>query len=85
MGIATATAALQTKGDRIKAEITGLLQKNGTVHRKEILSHLKFVGLMGNEKDPMGSLAAYFSNWRDAFEPDGAGNWRLSHTLRAAE
>jgi len=76
---------LQTKGDRIKAAITALLQQRGTVHRKEILSHLIAQGLLGHEKDPMASLAAYFSSWRDIFEPDGAGNWSLSQELKAAE
>jgi hypothetical protein len=41
--------------------------------------------LMGHEKDPMASLAAYFSRWRDTFDPDGAGNWELRQELKAAE
>jgi hypothetical protein len=85
LGIATGPATLQTKGDRIKAEIMTLLQQRGALHRKEILNHLEAVGLMGNEKDPMASLAAYFSGWRDIFKPDGAGNWSLSQELRNAE
>ena len=81
----TPTVTFETKGDKIKAEITALLQQRGTVHRKEILNHLIAFGLMGHEKDPMASLAAYFSGWRDIFEPDGAGNWSLKQELRAAE
>jgi hypothetical protein len=75
----------KSKGGKIKAEITALLQQRGAVHRKEILRHLTAAGLMGHEKDPMASLAAYFSGWRDIFEPDGSGNWSLKQELRAAE
>ena len=69
----------------MKAEITALLQQRGTIHRKEILSHLTAAGLMGHEKDPMASLAAYLSDWRDSFDPDGGGNWSLKHEMKAAE
>jgi len=80
-----ASTTMRTKGDKIKAEITALLQQRAAVHRKEILSHLTTVGLMGHEKDPMASLAAYFSGWRDIFGPDGRGNWSLIEGLKAAE
>ena len=82
-GIVTAPAA--SKGNKIKAEITALLQQRGTSHRKEILGHLKDIGLMGKEKDPMGSLAAYLSGWNDIFDPDGGGNWSLKGVAKAAE
>jgi hypothetical protein len=72
-----ANIAAQSKGDKIKSEIIGLLQQRGSIHRKEILNHLITIGLMGQEKDPIQSLASYFSGWRDTFEPDGAGNWSL--------
>jgi hypothetical protein len=32
---------------------------------------------MGDEKNPMANFAAYLSNWKDIFEPDGKGNWSL--------
>lgn len=81
----SATLKLRTKGDKVKAEITALLRQRGAVHRKTILSHLTAAGLMGYEKDPMASLAAYFSGWRDTFEADGRGNWSLKEGLKAAE
>lgn len=80
-----ATLTLRTKGDKVKAEITALLQQRGTVHRKEILRHLIATGLMGHEKTPMASLAAYLSNWNNFFDPDGGGNWSLKPVLKAAE
>jgi hypothetical protein len=76
---------LLPKSDMIKNEIIALLQQRGTIHRKEILRHLTGIGLMGGEKDPMASLAAYFSRWRDIFDPDGAGNWSLKQPSQAAE
>lgn len=81
------TITLQTKGDKIKAEITAFLQQRGgrAVHRKEILSHLISIGLMGREKTPIASLAAYLTGWNDTFGPDGRGNWVLKEGLKAAE
>lgn len=66
-----------SKGNKIKAEITALLQQHGHVHRKEILRHLIDAGLMGHEKNAMGSLAAYGSSWNNIFAFDGTGNWSL--------
>jgi hypothetical protein len=83
--ISISDAPPRTKADKVKAEITALLQQRGTAHRKEILNRLTAVGLMGHEKDPMASLAAYFSGWRDIFDADGSGNWSLKQSLRAAE
>jgi hypothetical protein len=85
MSISPATLKLRTKGGRVKAEIVTLLRQHGAVHRKGILSHLTATGLMGHEKDPMASLAAYFSGWRDTFEADGRGTWSLKEGLKAAE
>jgi hypothetical protein len=79
---------LRTKGDRVKAAITALLRERGTVHRREILNHLKAVNLLGSEKNPMASLASYLSDWKDIFAFDGSGNWSLKsdmNSLKAAE
>jgi hypothetical protein len=84
-GMSGSVASQRTKGDRLKAEIVSLLRQRGAVHRKGILSHLTATGLMGHEKDPMASLAAYFSGWRDMFEADGRGTWSLKEGLKAAE
>jgi hypothetical protein len=67
----------RTKEERIKAELTGLFTKDGPQHRSIILEHLKQKALMGHEKDPMASLAAYLSGWKDVFGFDGKGTWGL--------
>jgi hypothetical protein len=72
-----AGALRRTKEDRMKAALTQLLKEEGPQHRKVLLEHLQRVGLMGNEKNPMANFAAYLSNWKDLFEPDGRGVWRL--------
>jgi hypothetical protein len=54
-----------------------LQEKAAPVHRGEILEHLTARGFMEGQKNPMASLAAYLSEWRDEFEPDGRGNWAL--------
>jgi HAMP domain-containing protein len=72
-----AGAIARTKESRIKAVLIQRLKEHGPQHRKVLLEHLQRVGLMGNEKDPMAYFAAYLSNWRDIFEPDGKGVWRL--------
>ena len=57
--------------------IQSLLSLRGTVHRKEILTHLQNAGLMGHERDPMAHLAAFLSGERDKFVSDGRGNFTL--------
>jgi hypothetical protein len=87
-GALGASATLRTKEDKVKAEIAALLQQRGAVHRKEILRHLIAVGLMGHEKTPMSSLAAYLSYSKNIFDRDGGGNWSLKPivgSLKAAE
>jgi hypothetical protein len=67
----------ESKATKIRAAITSLLTNKDSTHRKDILNHLTKLGLMGNEKDPMASLAAYLSAWKDLFAFDGKGNWSL--------
>lgn len=66
-----------TKQDRLTCEVTGLLELHGSVHRAKILQHLIDRGVMGHEKNPMGHLAAFLSDSRDKFTPDGRGNFTL--------
>lgn len=66
-----------SKAASVRLAIENLLRERGTVHRSHILDHLKQQSLMGQEKNPMGSLAAYLSDWKDMFEPDGHGNFSL--------
>jgi P63C domain len=40
-----------------------LLQERGVMHRSHILDHLTAQKLMGHEKRPIASLAAYLSDW----------------------
>ncbi len=37
---------------------------------------------MDGHKNPMANLAAYLSEWRDEFEPDGRGNWSLKESAQ---
>jgi hypothetical protein len=87
VGISTmaGSRAFHKKGDKIKAAAIAFLQQCDRAHRTEILEHLECSGLLGQEKDPMASLAAYFSGWRDTFESDGAGYWSLKKSVQAAE
>jgi hypothetical protein len=64
-----------TKADRIRSEIESLLRANGIVHRKEILDRLTSLGIMGSERDPMASLAAYLSEMRESIVSHGGGKW----------
>lgn len=70
-------AARSSKAASLKMEVTDLLNARGTEHRQKILDHLVAKGLMGHEKDPLGSLAAYLSANKDVFMADGRGNFSL--------
>jgi hypothetical protein len=74
----------RTKESRMKAALTQLLKDHGPQHRKVLLEHLQRQGLMANEKNPMANFAAYLSNWKDIFEPDGKGVWRLRESRESA-
>jgi len=71
------TETALSKAQSVRKEIVALLTTKGQVHRKEILAHVVSKGFMGKEKNPMASLAAYLSGWRDQFETDGKGNFKL--------
>jgi len=58
--------------------VTSFLREQSKAHRSTILEMLIAKGIMGSEKDPMGSLAAYLSGWRDTMSHDGQGNWFLT-------
>jgi hypothetical protein len=67
-----------SKTASLMAEVTDLLSKRGTEHRQKILEHLVAKGLMGHEKNPMASLAAFLSGVnRNVFVADGRGNFSL--------
>lgn len=66
-----------SKAAMLKAEVTDLLNARGTEHRQKILDHLVAKGLMGHEKTPLASLAAYLSDNKDVFMADGRGNFSL--------
>lgn len=78
---AIAGATEPSKATMIRTNVREYLQDKGApVHRGEILEHLTFHGLMEGHKNPMANLAAYLSEWRDEFEPDGRGNWSLKES-----
>jgi hypothetical protein len=76
-GLVVGNGLARTKEDRIRAELTAFFKKDGPQHRSIILEHLKQKDMMGHEKDPMASLAAYLSGWKDVFGFDGKGTWGL--------
>jgi hypothetical protein len=76
---------LLPKKVRMIQTIEGLLSLRGSVHRKEILTHLQNAGLMGHERNPMAHLAAFLSGERDKFASDGRGNFTLKTSSVAAE
>lgn len=66
-----------SKADRVKNAIEELLRERGKTHRNDILAHLQSLGLMGDEKNPMGRLAIYLSGAKDRFKSDGFGTYNL--------
>ena len=69
-----------SKAARVKAETSTLLRERGSVHRAKILEHLIGLGIMGHEKNPIASLAAYLSDNRTVFVTDGKGTFALRQT-----
>jgi len=69
-----------SKAARVKVETSVLLRERGSVHRQKILEHLIGLGVMGHEKNPLASLAAYLSDNRDLFVTDGKGTFALRQT-----
>ena len=67
----------RSKKEALRTEVTELLRREGRLHRAKILEHLVREKIMGHEKDPLAALAAYLSDNRDLFEPDGRGNFSL--------
>ena len=72
----------RTKEERIKSELISIFNGHGPQHRTKLLEHLKAMGLMGHEKDPMASLAAYLSGWKEIFAFDGKGVWGLPEQFK---
>jgi hypothetical protein len=66
-----------SKEQKVRAAIRDLLRERGLVHRKEILEHIKGLGLMGHERNPLKSLGVYMNRIRVELSPEGAGMWRL--------
>ena len=74
--ILTGIPVPRSKKALVKNEIEQLLSE-GPTHRKKILEVLESKGLMGHEKNPMASLAAYLSAFSDNFINDGFGTWSI--------
>ena len=70
-----------TKSDRVRVETRAFIERSGGVaHRQEILGHLLQLGLMGKERSPMASLAAYLSEMKE-FMSAGGGRWTIRADL----
>jgi hypothetical protein len=73
----TVARGRESKAVAVRKHILDLLTVRGRMHRQDILDSLTAAGLMGHEKTPLASLAAYLSTNRDSFEADGRGNFTL--------
>jgi hypothetical protein len=71
------TRPINSKSERVREIIKTVLIEKGTAHRSELLKALTERGVMGSEKDPMASLAAYLSDFREDFKNVGIGRWSL--------
>jgi hypothetical protein len=71
------TGTQLTKAQRIRSEIEPLIRAKGIVHRQEMLNHLISLGIMGHERSPMASLAAYLTEMKETFVSHGGGKWGL--------
>jgi hypothetical protein len=78
----TGSSSIRSKSAAVRAEITHLLTVRGEEHRQRILDHLIAKGLMGHEKNPLASLAAYLSDNKDLFSSDGRGNFSIRREPR---
>jgi hypothetical protein len=71
------TRSHDTKAERVRETIREILTKDGDSHRSSFLKVLTERGVMGDEKDPMASLAAYLSDFKE-FQSLGGGRWALA-------
>jgi hypothetical protein len=81
----TRTTSTSSKKIRIHDALMSFLAAHPGAHRSDILAEMKGKGLMGDEKDPMASLAAYISDFRDELENVGQGRWSLRESAPDAE
>ena len=61
------------------------LVANPGAHRSEILSELTRQGLLVDQKNPMGSLAGYLSDFRSELQNIGQGHWSLRESAPDTE
>ena len=73
----TRRPAILSKKAMMKKEIDSLLTSRGTVHRREMLSHLIAKQIMGGEENPIRALSVFLADQRDEYQSDGKGNYRL--------
>lgn len=81
----TRTASPNSKKNCVHDGIVTFLAAHPGAHRSELLADLKNWGLMGDEKDPMASLAAYLSDFRSELQNVGQGHWSLRELAPDAE
>ena len=77
------SATSDTKKDRVRDVIGEVLTVKGNAHRSELLRALTDRGIMGQEKDPMASLAAYLSDFKE-FKNIGVGRWAFAPQIGGA-
>jgi hypothetical protein len=66
-----------SKATSVRMAVQQFLQEHGTTHRSVLLKSLIDQKILGREKNPMAALAAYLSDFKNYFEPDGRGNFSL--------
>ncbi len=66
-----------SKADRVRAEAKAFIERSGgTAHRQAILDHLIELGVMGRERSPIASFAAYLTEMEE-FVGVGGGRWAV--------
>jgi hypothetical protein len=83
--IRSRTPPINSKKNRVHDAIMSFLAAHPGTHRSELLSDLTDRGLMGDEKNPMASLAAYLSDFRSELKNLGQGHWSLKESAPDTE
>jgi hypothetical protein len=81
----TRSISPDSKKTRIHDAIVSFLAAQPGAHRRDLLADLLHKGLLSDVKDPMASLAAYLSDFRNELQNLGQGHWSLKELAPADE
>lgn len=71
------TERMPTRKKQVREAIRDLLVDQGEVPRSVLLARLIDQGIMGHESRPAKRLGTLLNQFKDEFESDGKGNYRL--------